>query len=77
MAQPPEEEPGWQFQFYRIPGYVQASYAARKTLVFDAGFNRWLTATSTQWEAFAGCTYLLPQRLWRANGNRHAPESAP
>jgi hypothetical protein len=40
------------------------SYAARKTLVFDAGFNRGLTDTSTRWEAFVGFTYLLPHRLW-------------
>jgi hypothetical protein len=40
------------------------SYAARKTLVFDAGFNRGLTTTSTRWEAFMGFTYLLPHRLW-------------
>jgi hypothetical protein len=40
------------------------SYAARKTLVFDAGFNRGLTSTSTRWEAFVGFTYLLPHRLW-------------
>jgi len=39
------------------------SYAARKTLVFDAGFNRGLTGTSTRWEAFVGFTYLLPHRL--------------
>jgi hypothetical protein len=39
-------------------------YAARKTLVLDAGFDRGLTSTSTQWEAFAGFTYLLPHRLW-------------
>jgi hypothetical protein len=39
------------------------SYAARKTLVFDAGFNRGLTGTSTHWEAFAGFTYLLPHRF--------------
>ncbi len=39
------------------------SYAARKTLVFDAGFNRGLTSTSTRWEAFVGFTYLLPHRL--------------
>jgi hypothetical protein len=39
------------------------SYAARKTLVLDAGFNRGLTATSTRWEIFAGFTYLLPHRL--------------
>jgi hypothetical protein len=39
------------------------SYAARKTLVFDAGFNHGLTDTSTRWEAFVGFTYLLPHRL--------------
>jgi hypothetical protein len=43
-----------------------ASYALRKNLVADAGFNRGLTSTSTQWEVFAGFTYLLPHRLWRA-----------
>jgi hypothetical protein len=42
------------------------SYAFRKNLVADAGFNRGLTSTSTQWEGFAGFTYLLPHRLWRA-----------
>jgi hypothetical protein len=41
-----------------------ASYVARKTLVFDAGFNRGLTSSSTRWEAFVGFTYLLPHRLW-------------
>ena len=40
------------------------SYAARKTLVLDGGFNRGLTGTSTRWEAFVGFTYLLPHRLW-------------
>ena len=40
------------------------SYAARKTFVFDAGFNRGLTSTSTRWEGFVGFTYLLPHRLW-------------
>jgi hypothetical protein len=40
------------------------SYAARPTLVLDAGFNRGLTGTSTRWEIFAGFTYLLPGRLW-------------
>ena len=39
------------------------SYTVRPTLVFDAGFNRGLTNTSTRWEAFAGFTYLLPHRL--------------
>ena len=41
------------------------SYAARKTLVLDTGFNHGLTGTSTSWEAFVGFTYLLPRRLWR------------
>jgi len=41
------------------------SYAARKNLVLDSGFNRGLTGTSTQWEAFVGFTYLLPHRLWK------------
>jgi hypothetical protein len=40
------------------------SYSARKYLVFDAGFDKGLTSTSTHWEAFAGLTYLLPHRLW-------------
>lgn len=40
-------------------------YTARSNLVLDAGFNRGLTATSTQWEAFVGFTYLLPHRLWK------------
>jgi hypothetical protein len=39
------------------------SYTVRPTLVFDTGFNRGLTNTSTRWEAFAGFTYLLPHRL--------------
>jgi hypothetical protein len=42
-------------------------YAPRKNLVFDAGFNRGLTTTSTRWELFAGVTYLLPHRLWKAH----------
>jgi hypothetical protein len=40
------------------------SYTARKNLVFDGGFNRGLTSTSTRWEAFVGFTYLFPRRLW-------------
>jgi len=39
------------------------SYAARKTLVFDAGFNKGLTGTATRWAGFVGFTYLLPRRL--------------
>ena len=40
------------------------SYAARRNLVFDAGFNKGLTGSSTHWESFAGVTYLFPARLW-------------
>jgi hypothetical protein len=39
-------------------------YTAKRTLVLDAGLDRGLTSTSTHWEAFAGFTYLLPDRLW-------------
>lgn len=58
----------WQFTQPFLRGHAignlwAVSYAARKTLVFDAGFNRGLTSTSTRWEAFAGFTYLLPRRL--------------
>jgi hypothetical protein len=49
---------------YAVGNLWAVSYAARKTLVFDAGFNRGLTSTSTRWEAFVGFTYLLPHRLW-------------
>jgi hypothetical protein len=41
------------------------SYPVRRNLVIDAGFDHGLTSTSTQWESFAGFTYLLPRRLWR------------
>jgi hypothetical protein len=47
------------------------SYTVRRNLVVDAGFNRGLTSTSTQWEAFTGFTYLLPHRLWHS-GNHGA-----
>ena len=39
------------------------SYAVRKNVVLDAGFDHGLTHTSTQWEEFVGFTYLLPHRL--------------
>ncbi len=39
-------------------------YTARRNLVFDAGFEKGLTSTSTHWEAFGGLTYLLPKKLW-------------
>jgi hypothetical protein len=43
------------------------SYPIRKNLVVDAGFDRGLTSSSTQWEGIAGFTYLLPYRLWRTH----------
>ena len=39
------------------------NYNAKKTLVLDCGFDHGLTSTSTQWEVFAGFTYLLPHKL--------------
>ncbi len=45
------------------------SYPVRRNLVVDAGFNRGLTSTSTQWEGFAGFTYLLPHRLWHSGNH--------
>jgi hypothetical protein len=42
------------------------SYPFKRNLVADTGFARGLTGTSTQWEGFAGFTYLLPHRLWKA-----------
>jgi hypothetical protein len=41
------------------------AYTMRNNLVIDIGFNRGLTKTSTQWEAFLGFTYLLPHRIWK------------
>ena len=41
------------------------SYTASRILVFDGGFDRGLTSTSTRWEVFAGFTYLLPHKLLR------------
>jgi hypothetical protein len=41
------------------------SYSARPNIILDTGFERGLTSTSTQWQAFAGLTYLLPHRLWQ------------
>jgi hypothetical protein len=59
----------WHFTQPFLRGHAVGSlwavgYTARKTLVFDAGFNRGLTGTSTRWEAFVGFTYLLPHRLF-------------
>lgn len=41
------------------------SYELGRNLVLDAGFDKGLTSTSTDWEGIAGFTYLLPHRLWR------------
>ncbi len=49
------------------------TYSARPNIVFDAGFERGLTSTSTQWQAFAGLTYLLPHRLWPHREGEHLP----
>ncbi len=46
------------------------TYAPRKNLVLDTGFNYGFNATSTRWEYFAGFTYLLPRRLWQGRGSR-------
>lgn len=39
------------------------NYNAKPNLVFDLGFNRGLTETSTRWELVAGFTYLPPRKL--------------
>ena len=51
------------------------SYQPRPNMVFDAGFNRGLTSTSTRWETFAGFTYVLPHRLWK--GSAEVPKTPP
>lgn len=50
-------------QGHAVGNLWAVSYPARKTLVFDGGFNRGLTGTSTRWEAFVGFTYLLAHAL--------------
>jgi hypothetical protein len=45
------------------------SYPIRKNLVVDVGFDHGLTSSSTQWEGFAGFTYVLPYRLWKSRGD--------
>ena len=44
------------------------NYNAQSNLVFDGGFNRALTSTSTRWEIFVGFTYLLPHKLSLGRG---------
>ncbi len=43
---------------------IAPSYQLRPNLVLDFGFSHGFTSTSTQWQSFAGFTYLLPHRLW-------------
>jgi hypothetical protein len=39
------------------------NYNVRKNLIFDVGFNRGFTSTSTRWDVFAGFTYVIPHKL--------------
>jgi hypothetical protein len=48
------------------------SYSVHKNLVLDVGVNHGLTRTSTQWEAFAGFTYVLSHRVWGAHRGGHS-----
>jgi hypothetical protein len=47
-----------------LGGLFALSYQLKPNLVFDGGFEHGFTSTSTQWQNFAGLTYLLPKRLW-------------
>jgi hypothetical protein len=60
----------WHYTQPLVPGDAVGtlwaiSYAPSKILVFDAGFDKGLTSTSTRFEVFGGFTYLLPHKLWR------------
>lgn len=48
-----------------VGALVSVSYTAAPNLVFDIAVDHGLTSTSTQWQAIAGFTYLLPHRLWK------------
>jgi len=48
-----------------------ASYQVKPNLIVDAGFGHGFTNSSTKWESFAGVTYLLPHRLWKARTARN------
>jgi hypothetical protein len=41
------------------------NYNMSKNLIFDVGFNRGFTSTSTRWEVFTGFTYVIPDKLFR------------
>jgi hypothetical protein len=49
-----------------LDGLFALSYTLRPNCVLDGGFSHGFTSTSTRWQSFAGFTYLLPHRLWRA-----------
>ncbi len=53
---------------YAVGNLWSVAYPISKQLVVDGGFDHGFTNTSTQWEGFAGFTYLLPKRLWRKRG---------
>ena len=44
---------------------LSLAYATAPNLVLDVAVNHGLTSTSTQWQAIAGFTYLLPRHLGR------------
>ena len=56
---------------------VGAELQRAKNLVLDGGFNHGLTSTSTQWEVFAGFTYLLPHKLALGNHVKHESRKEP
>ena len=54
-----------------VDGLMALSYAVRPNLVIDGGFSHGFTSTATQWQSFAGFTYLLPHRLWPGGSGGH------
>ncbi len=48
-----------------VGALVSVTYTVVPTLVLDIAVDHGLTSTSTQWQAIAGFTYLLPHRLWK------------
>jgi hypothetical protein len=51
-----------------VDALVAFSYTVWPNLVIDGGCSRGLTSSSTEWQSFAGFTYLLPRRLWPGGG---------
>jgi hypothetical protein len=47
-----------------VGALLALGYQIGNDWVLDCGFEHGLTSTSTQWQSFAGFTYLLPKRLW-------------